>query len=306
LISTIVGNEADPRSLSSDASAMPDRSCFRPALLLIATLSAACAPLVPQRSVDSVSVLKREAAFRIPVFEAGSDTAPPTAVTVISPIEAHSCQFWEFNEPPTKEDALQRLQLAALAEGADGIVDLRFETDDRNRWDERCWDSLAAHGKAVKFDRSVVVAAKPAAPVSAPEAVPAVIATAEVAAVDSAAVRSSSDTIVASGTGRGELMDWIRRLGIPRSSFIARGPGDGNLDWLDGPAEISAWNVKLPKSTKTSALATTVTASGIALVPEVSELSFTSRQLGYDMTGTWTWTATGNWDMSDRYLRRIP
>ena len=282
---------------------MPARFLFRPALLLIATLSAACAPLVPQSSVDRVSVLKREAAFRIPVFEAGSDTAPPAVVTVISPIEAHSCQFWEFNEPPTKEDALQRLQLAALAAGADGIVDLRFETDKRNRWDERCWDSLAAHGKAVKFDRTVVVVAKPAEP---PAAAVAVAAVAEVAAVDSAAVRSSSDTIVASGTGRGELMDWIRRLGIPRSSFIARGPGDGNLDWLDGPAEISAWNVKLPKSTKTSALATTVTASGIALVPEVSALSFTSRQLGYDMTGTWTWTATGNWDMSDRYLRRLP
>ena len=79
---------------------------------------------------------------------------------------ADSCQFWEFNEPPTKEDALQRLQLAALAEGADGIVDLRFETDKRNRWDERCWDSLATHGKAVKFDRTVVAVAaeKPPAP----------------------------------------------------------------------------------------------------------------------------------------------
>lgn len=305
---------------------MPD--CYaRPTLvLLIAALAAGCAPLVPQSSVDRVSALKREAAFRIPAFETGGDAAPPAAVTVIAPIEAHSCQFWEFSDVPTKDDALKRLQLAALAQGADGIVDLRFEADKGNRWDSRCWDSLAARGTAVKFDRTVAAAPSPsasatAAPATLPLAAstmaaeaapnPATVAAAAASAADapaagSAVISSQGDTIVASGSGRAELMDWIRRLGIPRSSFIARGPGDGNLDWLDGPAEIGSWNVRLPKSTQATSLGTTVTASGVALVPEVSELRFTSRQLGYDMTGTWTWTRNGTWNMSDRYLRRLP
>lgn len=304
---------------------MPDRHARPTLVLLIAALAAGCAPLVPQSSVDRVPVLKREAAFRIPVFETGGDTAPPAAVTVIAPIEAHSCQFWEFSDAPTQDDALKRLQLAALAQGADGIVDLRFEADKGNRWDSRCWDSLAARGTAVKFDRTVAAAPLPsaltaAAPAAQPpaagtvtaEAAPnpaAAAATASVAeapAAGSAVISSQGDTIVASGSGRAELMDWIRRLGIPRSSFIARGPGDGNLDWLDGPAEIGSWNVRLPKSTQAASLGTTVTASGVALVPEVSELRFTSRQLGYDMTGTWTWTRNGTWNMSDRYLRRLP
>lgn len=294
----------------SDRVARPALSC------LVATLISGCAPLVPQSSIDRVPVLTRDAAFRIPVFEAGTDIAPPAAVTVLAPIEAHSCQFWEFNEAPSKDDALKRLQLAALAEGADGIVDLRFETDQRNRWDERCWNSLAARGTAVKFDRAAPAAAvATSAPITATatapalpaaEALPVTAAVATASAADDSAVTTRGDTIIASGTGRSELMDWIRRLGIPRSSFIARGPGDGNLDWLDGPAEIGSWNVRLPKSTQTSTLGTTVTASGIALVPEVSALSFTSRQLGYDMTGTWTWTRTGSWNMSDRYLRRLP
>lgn len=296
---------------------MSDRLA-RPALsFLIATLIGGCAPLVPQSGIDRVPALQRDAAFRIPVFEAGGDSAPPAAVTVIAAIEAHSCQFWEFSESPSKDDALKRLQLAALAEGADGIVDLRFETDERNRWAERCWDSLAARGTAVKFDRAAPAAASaPVAPITVaaspptpPDtgAWPATAAAAGTAsAADGSAVTTLGDTIIASGTGRGELMDWIRRLGIPRSSFIARGPGDGNLDWLDGPAEIGSWNVRLPKSTQASSLGTTVTASGLALVPEVSALSFTSRQLGYDMTGTWTWTRTGTWNMSDRYLRRLP
>lgn len=304
---------------------MPDRYARPTLVLLIAALAAGCAPLVPQSSVDRVPVLKREAAFRIPVFETGGDTAPPAAVTVIAPIEAHSCQFWEFSDVPTQDDALKRLQLAALAQGADGIVDLRFEADKGNRWDSRCWDSLAARGTAVKFDRTVAAAPLPSAPTAAapaaqppaagtvtaeaapnPAAAAATASVAEAPAAGSAVISSQGDTIVASGSGRAELMDWIRRLGIPRSSFIARGPGDGNLDWLDGPAEIGSWNVRLPKSTQAASLGTTVTASGVALVPEVSELRFTSRQLGYDMTGTWTWTRNGTWNMSDRYLRRLP
>lgn len=290
---------------------MSDRLA-RPALsFLVAALTSGCAPLLPQSSIDRVPALKRDAAFRIPVFEAGGDAVAPAAVTVIAPIEAHSCQFWEFNDSPSKDDALKRLQLAALAEGADGIVDLRFETDTRNRWAERCWDSLAARGTAVRFDRAAPTAplVAPATTTALPEAKPVpllapAVSTAPAAGAD--AVTTRGDTIIASGSGRGELMDWIRRLGIPRSSFIARGPGDGNLDWLDGPAEIGSWKVKLPKSTQTSTLGTTVTASGIALVPEISALSFTSRQLGYDMTGTWTWTRSGTWNMSDRYLRRLP
>lgn len=303
---------------------MPDRHTRPTLVLLIATLVAGCAPLVPQSSVDRVPALRREAAFRIPVFETGGEAAPPATVTVLAPIEAHSCQFWEFSDVPTRDDALKRLQLAALARGADGIVDLHFETDKGNRWDSRCWDSLAARGTAVKFDRTVAAASPPSASTTAAPATLPLAATsaatevgpnptaaaaasvAETSATGSAVVSSQGDTIVASGSGRAELMDWIRRLGIPRSSFIARGPGDGNLDWLDGPAEIGSWNVRLPKSTQAASLGTTVTASGVALVPEVSELRFTSRQLGYDMTGTWTWTRNGTWNMSDRYLRRLP
>jgi hypothetical protein len=204
------------------------------------------------------------------------------------------------------------MQLAALAKGADGIVDLRFETDDRNLWDQRCWDSLAARGTAVRFDRTVAAAAAAAATVAAsvPVAVGAAIASAvpDQAAdhADDGSIRSSGAALIASGQGRAELMDWIRRLGIPRGAFIARGPGDGNLDWLDGPAEVGSWTVRLPKSTGRAAADSATSPSGLALVPGQSSLAVTTRQLGYDMSGTWTLNAFGTWDLSDRHLRRVP
>lgn len=263
------------------------------AALLGTSLIVACAPLVPQRSLDHKPQAELDAAARIPVFTVGGSTTPASA-TVIGPVEAHSCQFWEFADPASAEDAIKRLQFAALAAGANGVIAVSHGKDEKNRWASRCWDSYAARGTAVKFDDVLASAAT---------------ATVAAAATPAAAITDpagSATTITAAGEGRTELMDWIRRLAIPRGSFIARGPGDGNLDWIGVDAEIGAWQVQLPRSTGSASASSKLTDGGVALVPGVSQLALSSRQLGYQMSASWTYTAAGSWEMGDRLLRRLP
>lgn len=272
---------------------MSYRSTRLIAALIGTSLVTACAPLVPQRGLDHKPQAELDAAARIAVFPAGGN-APPASAVVLGPVEAHSCQFWEFADSASPEDAIKRLQFAALEKGANGIIEESHAKDEKNRWASRCWESYVARGTAVKFDGAVPLAAV-AAPL--PAATPASPATAVSA--------GSGSTLVATGEGRTELMDWIRRLAIPRGNFIARGPADGNLDWIGVDAEIGAWQVQLPRATGSAAASSKVTDSGIALVPGISRLTLSSRQLGYEMTASWTYTAAGTWEMGDRLLRRL-
>ncbi|WP_295680767.1 hypothetical protein [uncultured Nevskia sp.] len=260
------------------------------AALIGTSLVTACAPLVPQRGLDHKPQAELDAAARIAVFPVGG-SAPPASAVVVGPVEAHSCQFWEFADSASPEDAIKRLQFAALEKGANGIIEESHAKDEKNRWASRCWESYVARGTAVKFDAAVPLAAA-AAPLAATSAATAVST-------------GSVSTLVAAGEGRTELMDWIRRLAIPRGNFIARGPADGNLDWIGIDAEIGAWQVQLPRATGSAAASSKVTDSGIALVPGISRLTLSSRQLGYEMTASWTYTAAGTWEMGDRLLRRL-
>ncbi|WP_273457508.1 hypothetical protein [Nevskia ramosa] len=271
---------------------MSYRSTRLIAALIGTSLVTACAPLVPQRGLDHKPQAELDAAARITVFPAGG-TVPPASAVVIGSVEAHSCQFWEFADSASPEDAIKRLQFAALEKGANGIIEESHAKDEKNRWASRCWESYVARGTAVKFDTAVPLAAA-AAPLPA-----------TAAAAASAVSTGAGSTLVANGEGRTELMDWIRRLAIPRGNFIARGPADGNLDWIGIDAEIGAWQVQLPRATGSTAATSKVTDSGIALVPGISRLTLSSRQLGYEMSASWTYTAAGTWDMGDRLLRRL-
>lgn len=275
---------------------MPHRHRRLVVTLISASLLAACAPLTPQRSLDRKPQAELDAAARVAVFPAGGTAAPPAGARVIGPVEAHSCQFWEFEGEASVDDAVKRLQFAALAAGADGLIEVSNGKDEGNRWASRCWTSYVARGTAVKFDRPI-----PLTEASTPAAV-----AAPAAPVAVAAPAGTATTILASGEGRPELMDWIRRLAIPRGNFIARGPGDGNLDWIGLDAEIGAWQVRLPRAGGGSSSSSRLTPAGIALEPGVSQLVLSARQLGYDMSATWTYSASGTWDMADQHLRRLP
>lgn len=269
------------------------------AVLVATSLVAACAPFVPQRSLDRKPQAELDAAARVAVFAAGGD-APPASAVVVGPVEAHSCQFWEFagTDSASADDAIKRLQFAAMEAGANGIVDVSHAKDENNRWATRCWESYAARGTAVKFAQPIDAPAPSATAAPAKAQTPA-------PATPAAALAGSGTTLVASGEGRTELMDWIRRLAIPRGNFIARGPGDGNVDWIGIDAEIGVWKVQLPRSTGGTAATGKLTDSGLALAPGISQLTLTSRQLGYEMSAAWTYSAAGIWEMSDRLVRRL-
>jgi len=275
---------------------MPYRRTAVVAALFSLAFTVACAPLTPQRSLDRKPPAEREAAERIPVFQTGA-AAPPAALAVLGPVEAHSCQFWEFADPASVDDAIARLQFAALAAGADGIIEVSHGKDEGNRWASRCWDSYVARGTAVKFDSPLPAAAITGTPAAVAAPVP----------TPGPADAGTTTTIIASGSGRPELMDWIQRLSIPRGSFIARGPGDGNLDWLGSEAEIGNWQVQLPRSGATGRkTGARLSDGGLVLEPGVSRLSLSTRQLGYRMSASWTYSEAGRWEMADTLVQRLP
>jgi uncharacterized protein YbjQ (UPF0145 family) len=46
---------------------------------------------------------------------------------------------------------LTQLKLKALDLGADGIIDITFDTRGTDTWGTNCWESVQASGVAVKF-----------------------------------------------------------------------------------------------------------------------------------------------------------
>jgi Putative heavy-metal-binding len=107
----------------------------------------ACAPFVDVVDVKSVPQTTRESAMRIPIYSLGM--AAPASFRALGAIEATSCKFLLSDPPATTGNALQQLQLKALQMGANGIVDVTFDTRGTDAFGTGCWQSVTATGIAV-------------------------------------------------------------------------------------------------------------------------------------------------------------
>lgn len=118
--------------------------------LSITLLLGACAPFVPVVDLNSVPPSHKEAAMKIRVFTVESGSYPEVE-TLLGPVVAYSCKHWLTDPPASKGDALTRLRLEGLKLGANGIIDVTFDTRGTDTWGTNCWETVQASGSAVRF-----------------------------------------------------------------------------------------------------------------------------------------------------------
>jgi hypothetical protein len=100
--------------------------------------------------LKTIPLAEKEAALKIRVYTIESG-AYPEVETLLGPVVAYSCKHWLTDPPASKGDALTRLRLEALKLGANGIIDVTFDTRGTDPWGTNCWETVQASGSAVKF-----------------------------------------------------------------------------------------------------------------------------------------------------------
>ena len=123
---------------------------MKASVLLIVLLLAACAPFVPVVDLNSVSKVDKDAAMKIRVFTVESGDHPEVE-SLLGSITAYSCKHWMTDPPASKGDALTRLRMEALRLGANGIIDITFDSRGTDTWGTNCWETVQASGSAVRF-----------------------------------------------------------------------------------------------------------------------------------------------------------
>jgi hypothetical protein len=120
-------------------------------LVVLLFVGSCVPPLVPVTDISKVPEDKLQAAYKIKTYIAGGDPNYPEVAKYLGDITAYSCKHVLWDPPASKGNALTQLKLKALDLGADGIIDITFDTKGTDTWGTNCWESVQASGVAVKF-----------------------------------------------------------------------------------------------------------------------------------------------------------
>ena len=112
-----------------------------------------CSTFVPVTDVSKVSREALQEAYKVRIFTTGSDVSHPKVAEYLGDITAYSCKHLLWDPPASKGDAITQLRLKALSMGADGIIDVTFDSRGTDAFGTNCWESVQASGLAVKFEK---------------------------------------------------------------------------------------------------------------------------------------------------------
>lgn len=121
--------------------------------VLIVILLAGCGPFVTVQNVSDVPKARMQEAYKIKTFTVDSDKTTPSISEYLGNITAYSCKNMMWDPPASKGDALIQLRLKALELGADGIMDITFDSRGTDTLGTNCWESVQVNGMAVKFGK---------------------------------------------------------------------------------------------------------------------------------------------------------
>ncbi len=122
-------------------------------LVLISVALTGCGTFVPVQNVSETPQEKLQEAYKIKIFTTGSDKSNPKISEYLGDITAYSCKHMTWDPPASKGNALTQLKLKALDMGADGIIDVTFDSRGADAFGTNCWESVQASGVAVKFKK---------------------------------------------------------------------------------------------------------------------------------------------------------
>lgn len=122
--------------------------------LCVAAVSlCSCGVRVPYRDLSKESPQTLESAKHVRVVTLDSGASLDVA-EVIGPIEAWSVQHMTWDPHSSKSDALLRLKIEAVHAGADGVIEVTFDSAGTDAMGSNTWNSVKASGTAVKINKS--------------------------------------------------------------------------------------------------------------------------------------------------------
>jgi hypothetical protein len=122
----------------------------RSAIFVILIGLIGCAPKAPLvTDMTAISPTDLTAAASVKVFT--TEQPPPKAERTIAPVTAYSCKNSTTGAPPSKGDALLQLQLRAVQSGANGLINVTFDSAVHGDSGPDCWQTVQASGIAVRI-----------------------------------------------------------------------------------------------------------------------------------------------------------
>jgi uncharacterized protein YbjQ (UPF0145 family) len=121
-------------------------------LIVIAGLIlSSCGPRVDVINFKTVEPSVLAKASRVQIFKLDNAQPKPEIDQYIGEITAYSCKHLTWDPPASKGDALKQLKVKAVNMGANGVIDITFDSRGTDTWGTNCWESVQASGTAVVF-----------------------------------------------------------------------------------------------------------------------------------------------------------
>tara|TARA_B100000029_G_scaffold295829_1_gene289128 strand:+ start:437 stop:820 length:384 start_codon:yes stop_codon:yes gene_type:complete len=121
------------------------------AILILGLLLTSCGPRVKVTKLSDISPEILTEASKVQVFRLDNPTPKPDIEKYVGEITAYSCKHLVWDPPASKGDALKQLKVEAVQAGANGIIDITFDSRGTDTWGTNCWESVQASGTAVIF-----------------------------------------------------------------------------------------------------------------------------------------------------------
>ena len=119
-------------------------------LTLIFSLNG-CSPRLAIQDIAEIDKDVMKQVYQIKTYYIGQDV--PEIKETLGSISGYSCMFWSWEKRANKGDALIQIKLNAHKLGADGILDMTFDSHGTDVWSTACWESIVVTGMAVKFEK---------------------------------------------------------------------------------------------------------------------------------------------------------
>jgi uncharacterized protein YbjQ (UPF0145 family) len=120
-------------------------------ILLSSIILSSCGPKVDVLDFSTVDQKILTEASKVQIFKLDNAQPKPEIEKYVGEITAYSCKHLSWDPPASKGDALKQLKVKAVRQGANGVIDITFDTRGTDTFGTNCWESVQASGTAVVF-----------------------------------------------------------------------------------------------------------------------------------------------------------
>ena len=121
------------------------------AIVVLGFILSSCGPRVDVINLSTVEPNVLAKASKLQIFKLDNAQPKPEIDQYIGELSAYSCQALAWDPPSSKGDALRQLKVKAVRAGANGLIDITFDSRGTDAYGTNCWETVQASGTAVVF-----------------------------------------------------------------------------------------------------------------------------------------------------------